>query len=94
MTIAGDLRQQLASGELGAGAVLPSEADLAGAYGVSRVTVRKALEVLRAEGCRNCVMLPAGTEKLCQLIAEWLVPAPLRVVTTKRLPMVAKLAWP
>ena len=50
MAIARDLRQQLASGELGAGAVLPSEADLAGAYGVSRVTVLKALEVLRAEG--------------------------------------------
>ena len=50
MAIARDLRQQLAAGELGAGAVLPSEADLAGAYGVSRVTVRKALEVLRAEG--------------------------------------------
>lgn len=50
MTIAKDLRQQLASGQLGAGAVLPSEADLAGAYGVSRVTVRKALELLRGEG--------------------------------------------
>jgi len=50
VTIAADLRRQLASGELVAGSVLPSEADLAGAYGVSRVTVRKALEVLRGEG--------------------------------------------
>lgn len=50
MAIAGDLRRQLAAGELVAGSVLPSEADLAGAYGVSRVTVRKALELLRGEG--------------------------------------------
>lgn len=49
-TIADDLRGQIVSGELPAGAVLPSEADLAGSYGVSRVTVRKALESLRDEG--------------------------------------------
>lgn len=47
--IADDLRGQIVSGELPAGAVLPSEADLAGSYGVSRVTVRKALELLRQE---------------------------------------------
>src|SRR3546814_11070486 len=46
-TIAAELRSQITAGELGAGAVLPSEADLAGSYGVSRVTVRKALELLR-----------------------------------------------
>lgn len=50
MAIAEDLRRQLSAGELVPGSVLPSEADLAGAYGVSRVTVRKALEVLRGEG--------------------------------------------
>lgn len=49
-TIADDLRRQIAAGELGSGAVLPSEAELAGSYGVSRVTVRKALEVLRDDG--------------------------------------------
>lgn len=49
-TIADDLRRQLAAGELAAGAVLPSEAELAGSYDVSRVTVRKALEVLRDDG--------------------------------------------
>ena len=47
MAIADDLRRQITSGDLVAGAVLPSEADLAGSYGVSRVTVRKALELLR-----------------------------------------------
>jgi GntR family transcriptional regulator len=49
VAIADDLRRQITSGDLVAGAVLPSEADLAGSYGVSRVTVRKALEVLRDE---------------------------------------------
>lgn len=49
MTIADALRRQITSGDLVAGAVLPSEADLAGSYGVSRVTVRKALELLRDE---------------------------------------------
>ena len=49
MAIADDLRRQITSGELVAGAVLPSEADLAGSYGVSRVTIRKALELLRGE---------------------------------------------
>ena len=49
MAIADDLRRQITSGDLVAGAVLPSEADLAGSYGVSRVTIRKALELLRDE---------------------------------------------
>jgi GntR family transcriptional regulator len=50
VTIADELRRQLTGGDLVAGSVLPSEADLSGSYGVSRVTVRKALEVLRREG--------------------------------------------
>lgn len=49
-SIADDLRRQITGGVLVAGSVLPSEAELAGAYGVSRVTVRKALDVLREEG--------------------------------------------
>ncbi len=48
--IAEDLRQRLATGELSAGRVLPSEAELSAAYDASRVTVRKALELLRDEG--------------------------------------------
>jgi GntR family transcriptional regulator len=48
--IAQDLRQQLADGELEAGRVLPSEASLGQRYGVSRVTIRRALEELRSEG--------------------------------------------
>jgi GntR family transcriptional regulator len=50
LTIADDLRGQMTDGELAAGRLLPSEADLSAAYEASRVTVRKALEVLRGEG--------------------------------------------
>jgi GntR family transcriptional regulator len=48
--IADDLRQQVEAGDFAAGRVLPSEADLSASYGASRVTVRRALEVLRDEG--------------------------------------------
>jgi DNA-binding GntR family transcriptional regulator len=48
--IAADLRTRVESGEFGGGRVLPSEADLSEAYGASRVTIRRALEVLRDEG--------------------------------------------
>lgn len=45
-----DLRQQILSGEIGAGEKLPSENQLAASYGVSRQTVRKALQILENEG--------------------------------------------
>jgi GntR family transcriptional regulator len=48
--IADELRGRVESGELGAGRLLPSESELSAAHGVSRVTVRKALELLRDEG--------------------------------------------
>ena len=40
----------MSSGALAAGRLLPSEADLGDTYGASRVTIRRALEVLRDEG--------------------------------------------
>ncbi|MCB1001890.1 MAG: GntR family transcriptional regulator [Acidimicrobiales bacterium] len=46
--IADELRDRLAA--VGAGEVLPSEADLSTEFAVSRVTVRRALEILRDEG--------------------------------------------
>ena len=49
LEIAADLRQRVASGEFAPGRLLPSEAELSAAYDASRVTVRKALEELRAE---------------------------------------------
>lgn len=48
--IADDLRRRVADGEFAAGRVLPSEAELSGSYKASRVTIRKALEALRADG--------------------------------------------
>lgn len=48
--IAGAIRQSIERGELAPGELLPSEAALGDAHGASRVTVRKALEVLRDDG--------------------------------------------
>lgn len=49
--VAAELRRRIEEDlEFSAGQLLPSEAELAAAYGVSRVTVRKALESLRADG--------------------------------------------
>jgi GntR family transcriptional regulator len=48
--IADDLRARVERGELAAGALLPSESELSSRHQVSRVTVRKALELLRDEG--------------------------------------------
>ena len=45
-----ELRQSLTEGGLDPSARLPSEPDLAARYGVSRVTVRRTLEQLEAEG--------------------------------------------
>jgi GntR family transcriptional regulator len=44
------LRTAIRSGALGAGAVLPSEKELEAAHGVSRITIRRALEELEREG--------------------------------------------
>jgi len=49
-TIADDLRQRVTAGEFAAGRLLPSESELSESYAASRITVRKALELLRDEG--------------------------------------------
>ncbi len=48
--ISSDLRRQIHEGTLGPGALLPSEPELARAYGVSRQTARTALQALEREG--------------------------------------------
>jgi GntR family transcriptional regulator len=48
--IANGLREQIASGTLGPGALLPSEPELAREHGVSRQTARAALQILEQEG--------------------------------------------
>ena len=50
LEIAESLRRMIESGEYSAGNVLPSEATLGKTHGASRVTIRKALEVLRSDG--------------------------------------------
>ena len=47
--IAESLRARLQSGDLAGGRLLPSEAELSAQFSASRVTVRRALEVLRDE---------------------------------------------
>ncbi|RSM37561.1 GntR family transcriptional regulator [Amycolatopsis balhimycina DSM 5908] len=48
--VAADLREKIVTGEFAPGAKLPSEHDLVEMYGVSRPTVREAVDVLRGEG--------------------------------------------
>jgi GntR family transcriptional regulator len=48
--LAQDLRERIALGDVGESGELESEAGLGARYGVSRVTVRRALELLREEG--------------------------------------------
>ena len=48
--IADDLRERIALGDLGGSGALDSEARLGERYGASRITVRKALELLRHDG--------------------------------------------
>lgn len=48
--IADDIRRQLDDGALRGGDKLPTEAELMADYGVSRIVVRQAIEVIRREG--------------------------------------------
>lgn len=48
--IADGLRSRVIGGDYAAGALLPSESDLSAEFSASRVTVRRALELLREDG--------------------------------------------
>ncbi len=48
--VADDLAARVTSGEFPLGSRLPNETELAESYGVARMTVRRALEVLRDRG--------------------------------------------
>jgi DNA-binding GntR family transcriptional regulator len=50
MRIADHVAGRIAAGELGKGAKLPGEAELAQSYGVGLGTVRRAMDVLRSRG--------------------------------------------
>lgn len=51
--VANELRSQILNGELAPGAKLPSENKLAEQHGVTRVTARKGIALLKAEGLVN-----------------------------------------
>lgn len=51
--IAAALRERIASGVIPPGGMLPSESEMSTEFDVSRVTIRRALEVLREEGSVN-----------------------------------------
>lgn len=48
--IAADLRERITTGQYAPGERLPSERELVDSYGVSRPTIRDAIDLLRAEG--------------------------------------------
>lgn len=50
LQLAAILRERIATGQLTKDAILPSESYLQQEQGVSRVTVRKAISILRDEG--------------------------------------------
>ena len=74
--IADDLRRRIASGEWAAGQVLPSEAALGTEHDASRVTIRKALELLRSEG------LVDSRQGFGWLVAAETLPQPLASLVT------------
>lgn len=56
-TVADQVLDRIITGEIAIGSALPSEADIAEAEGVSRLTVREALKALRA---KNVVSVQRG----------------------------------
>ncbi|WP_063842719.1 GntR family transcriptional regulator [Sphaerimonospora mesophila] len=50
LKLADDLRSQISAGSIEVGSAIPSTADLAQSYGVSRTVVREAVKLLRNEG--------------------------------------------
>jgi GntR family transcriptional regulator len=69
--VADDLRRRIARGDLRPGRLLPSEAELAADHDVSRVTVRRALALLREAG------LVASRQGFGWYVASSPVPQPL-----------------
>jgi GntR family transcriptional regulator len=66
--LADDLAARMRDGTYPVGSRLPSEAELAEIYGVAKMTVRRALEVLRERGLirtlhgRGSVVVDGGSE--------------------------------
>ena len=84
--IAEEVRARLAGGEFGPGEVLPSESSLGAAYDASRVTIRKALEILRAEGLIDARQGILKTNKSVML-AGCLVAIPIAIALAIAVPI-------
>jgi DNA-binding GntR family transcriptional regulator len=67
--IADQLRHRIISQRLASGAHLPSESQLREEFGVSRTTIRKALDLLRAEGL--VVREPGVGTRVVDLVLLW-----------------------
>jgi DNA-binding FadR family transcriptional regulator len=67
--IADQLRTRIANQTLPAGGFLPSEARLRVEFGVSQTTIRKALDLLRAEGL--VVREPDARTRVVDLVILW-----------------------
>jgi DNA-binding FadR family transcriptional regulator len=63
------LRSRIISQRLSAGDTLPSEDELRNEFGVSRTTIRQALEVLRAEGL--VTLQPGAGNRVVHLVMLW-----------------------
>ncbi len=67
--IADQLRSRIINQRLGAGDTLPSESHLREEFGVSRTTIRRALDLLRAEGL--IVREPGLGSRVVDLVMLW-----------------------
>ncbi len=66
--VVADLIEKILSGHIQPGSMLPSEADLAEEAGVSRLTIREAIKILRAQ---RVVEVQHGRGTLVNAIARW-----------------------
>ena len=66
MQIAGDIKSKIERKELVANSRIPTELELSEAYGVSRITIRKALELLVEDGFAGRELEHLSQIKKCQ----------------------------
>ena len=108
-SIASTIRHGVLTGQYPAGSLLPSEADLAATFGVTRMTVRQALAGLAAEGMierrhgHGTVVVPIKHQRHPQmtlgltdeLVARGLVPGSrvLQLEEIRPSPAVRELLW-